>query len=133
MGAPELLIVDDEPDIRAMLGFALGEEFTVRFASGGAAAIEELATRAPAAMLLDVMMPEVDGYDVLEARRERGLAPDTKVVVLTCLADERDMVRSWALGAVAYLSKPTDPEQIAAKLRAHLGMAPPAGGATATR
>ena len=71
-------------------------------------------------MILDVMMPEVDGYDVLEARRERGLAPHTHVLMLTCKTDERDLVRSWALGADAYLSKPTDPEQIAAKLRAHL-------------
>ena len=74
-------------------------------------------------MILDVMMPEVDGYDVLEARRERGLAPHTQVFMLTGRTDERDLVRSWALGADAYLSKPTDPEQIAAKLRAHLATA----------
>ncbi|MGK2947265.1 MAG: response regulator [Acidimicrobiales bacterium] len=120
MGAPEVLIVDDDPDILAMLGFTLGTEFTVRYASGGAEAIEALATRPPDAMLLDVMMPEVDGYDVLEARRERGLAPDTRVVMLTCLAGEGDLARSWALGADAHLSKPTDPEHIAAKLRGQL-------------
>lgn len=73
MNAPDVLVVDDDPDIRAMLGFALGDEFNVRFASNGAEAI-----------------------------------------------DERDLVRSWTLGAHAYLSKPTDPEQIAAKLRDHL-------------
>ncbi len=120
MDAPEVLVVDDDPDIRAMLGYTLGGEFTVRFAASGAEAIDELATRPPAAMILDVMMPEIDGYDVLEARRERGLAPHTHVLMLTCKTDERDLVRSWALGADAYLSKPTDPEQIAAKLRAHL-------------
>jgi CheY-like chemotaxis protein len=120
MGAPEVLIVDDDPDILAMLGFTLGSEFTVRYASGGAEAIEALAGDPPAAMLLDVMMPEVDGYDVLEARRERGLAPDTRVVMLTCLAREGDLARSWALGADAHLSKPTDPALIAAKLREQL-------------
>jgi len=126
MDAPEVLVVDDDPDIRAMLGFSLGGEFNVRFASGGQEAIDELAARPPAAMILDVMMPDVDGYDVLEARRARGLAPDTHILVLTCKTDEREMVRSWALGADAYLSKPTDPEHIAAKLRAHL--APTAEG-----
>jgi DNA-binding response OmpR family regulator len=120
MGAPEILIVDDDPDIRAMLGFTLGDEFTVRFASSGASALDELARRPPAAMLLDVMMPGLDGYEVLEARRERNLAPDTRVLMLTCLSDERDLVRSWALGADAHLSKPTDPEQIAAKIRSQL-------------
>ena len=69
------------------------------------------------------MMPGVDGYDVLEARRERGLAPHTQVIVLTARTDERDLVRSWSLGADAYLTKPTDPEHIAATLRAHLAAA----------
>jgi DNA-binding response OmpR family regulator len=120
MDAPDVLVVDDDPDIRAMLGFALGGEFSVRFASTGVDAIDQLATRPPDAMILDVMMPDVDGYDVLEARRERGLAPDTHILVLSCKTDERDLVRSWALGADAYLSKPSDPELIAAKLREHL-------------
>ena len=120
MDAPDVLVVDDDPDIRAMLGFSLGGEFNVRFAAGGQEAIDQLATHPPAAMILDVMMPDVDGYDVLEARRERGLAPDTHVLMLTCKTDEREMVRSWAIGAGAYLTKPTDPEHIAAKLRQHL-------------
>jgi DNA-binding response OmpR family regulator len=126
MGAPEILIVDDDPDIRAMLGFTLGEEFEVRFASTGAGALEELSLRAPAAMLLDVMLPDLDGYGVLEARRERGLAPDTKVLMLTCLSAERDLVRSWALGADAHLTKPTDPELTATKVRAQLAASAPA-------
>jgi DNA-binding response OmpR family regulator len=120
MRVPDVLVVDDDPDIRAMLGYSLGGEFNVRFASGGREAIEALATQPPVAMVLDVMMPDVDGYDVLEARRERGLAPDTHVLMLTAKTDEQDLVRSWALGADAYLSKPTDPELIAAKLRAHI-------------
>jgi two-component system phosphate regulon response regulator OmpR len=120
MEAPDVLVVDDDPDIRAMLGYTLSGEFNVRFAASGNEAIDQLATHPPAAMILDVMMPEVDGYNVLEARRERGLAPHTHVLMLSGKTDERDLVRSWALGADAYLSKPTDPEQIAAKLRAHL-------------
>lgn len=123
MDAPDVLVVDDDSDIRAMLGYTLGGEFNVRFASGGAEALELIATQPPDAMILDLMMPEVDGYDVLESRRERGLAPDMQVIMLTCKTDERDLVRSWALGADAYLSKPTDPELIAEKLRAHLATA----------
>lgn len=123
MNVPDVLVVDGDPDIRAMLGFTLGDDFNVRFASSGAQAIDELATNAPAAMVLDVMMPDIDGYEVLEARRERGLAPHTHVVMLSGKTDDRDLVRSWALGADEYLSKPTDPEQIAVKLRAHLAAA----------
>ena len=123
MERADVLVVDDDPDIRAMLGYTLGGEFAVRFATGGAEAIEMLATSPPDAMILDVMMPEVDGYDVLEARRERGLAPHTTVLMLTCKTDERDLVRSWALGADGYLSKPTDPDAISARLRVHLAAA----------
>jgi DNA-binding response OmpR family regulator len=119
---PDVLVVDDDPDIRAMLGYSLGGEFNVRFAAGGQEAIDELEARPPAAMILDVMMPEVDGYDVLEARRSRGLAPDTHVVMLTAKTDESEMVRSWGLGAHAYVSKPTDPEHIADKLRARFAL-----------
>lgn len=122
----EVLIVDDDPEIREMLGITLGQEFAVRFAATGGDAIAELARRPPDAMLLDVMMPGVDGYDVLEVRRERDLAPETCVVMLSAKSDERSLVRSWALGADAYLTKPIDPEQIAVRLRAHL--AATAGG-----
>ena len=120
MDTPDVLVVDDDPDVRAMLGYALGVEFNVRFASGGQDAIDQLATNPPTAMILDVLMGGVDGYEVLEARRERGLAPMTRVVVLSGCADERDLVRCWSLGADTYFSKPTDPDQIVAKLRANL-------------
>lgn len=106
-----------------MLSFALGGEFTLRFASNGTDAIHELATRPPAAMVLEVAMPLVDGYEVLEARRERGLAPNTRVLVLTSRADQCDLVRSWSLGADAHLLKPMDPDQVAAQLRVHLATA----------
>jgi DNA-binding response OmpR family regulator len=120
MHAPDVLVVDDDPDFRAMLGYTLGAEFNVRFATNGIDAIEQLATNPPDAMILDDLLPGVGGYDVLEARRERGLAPFAQVIMLTGRADERDLVRSWALGAHAHLAKPTDPEQIAAVLRVQL-------------
>lgn len=125
MERADVLVVDDDPDIRAMLGYALGGEFSVRFASSGLEAIDILASSPPDAMVLDVMMPGVDGYEVLEARRERGLAPHTAVVMLTCKSAEQDLVRSWALGADAFLSKPTDPAEIASRIRVHLATSAP--------
>lgn len=112
--------MDDDPVAREMLAITLGEAFTVRTAGTGLDAIEELTHRPPAAVLLDVTMPGVDGYDVLEVRQERGLAPDACVIMLSAADDERSLVRSWALGADAFLSKPVDPERIAQKLWAHL-------------
>jgi DNA-binding response OmpR family regulator len=124
MTAPDVLIVDDDADVRAMLAFALGDEFSLRFAANGTDALEVLATNPPEAMLLDVMMPTIDGYDVLELRRDRGLAPDTRVLMLTCCSAEADLTRAWALGADAHLVKPIDPAEIAVKLRAHLAATP---------
>jgi two-component system, OmpR family, response regulator len=112
--------VDDDPVAREMLAITLGEEFSVRTAATGVDAIEALTHRPPAAMLLDVAMPGVDGYDVLEVRQERGLAPDMCVIMLSAADDERSLVRSWALGADAFLNKPVDPARVAQKLWAHL-------------
>jgi DNA-binding response OmpR family regulator len=123
MRAPDVLVVDHDPDVRAMLQYTLGGEFNVRFACNGTDAIEQLATNPPDAMILDVLLPGVDGYDVLEARRERGLAPHAQVIMFSAQADQHDLVRSWGLGADAFVSKPTDPEHLAATLRAHLAAA----------
>lgn len=106
-----------------MLGVVLSDEFVVRYASTGGDAIEALTARAPDAMLLDVSMPGVDGYDVLEVRRERHLAPDTCVVMLSADDDERALVRSWVLGADSYLTKPVDPDHIADRIRELLAAA----------
>lgn len=123
MHVPDVLVVDSDPDICAMLGYTLGAEFHVRFASTGIAAIEQLAINPPDAMVLDLLIPGGDGVDVLEARRERGLAPHAQVIVLTAHADGQDMVRIWSLGADAHLTKPCDPERVAATLRVHLAAA----------
>ena len=83
-------MVDDDPDIREMLGFTPGHRVRDPLRIETAATPSRSSRcRPPAAMLLDVMMPGVDGYDVLEVRRERGLAPDTCIVMLTCKSDER--------------------------------------------
>jgi DNA-binding response OmpR family regulator len=115
---PEVLLVDDDPDIRGMLAFTLDDYgFTVREAEDGAAAIAALEERAPDIMVLDLMMPVLDGFGVLAVMRERGLAPNTRVLILSAKVDERAMVRTYELGANDYVSKPFDPDGLAGKLR----------------
>jgi DNA-binding response OmpR family regulator len=111
----EVLLVDDDPDIRAMLAFTLDDYgFRVREAGDGAQAIAALEAQAPDLMVLDLMMPGIDGFGVLAAMRERGLAPDTRVLILSCKVDERDLVRGYELGADEYVTKPFDPDGLAA-------------------
>ena len=113
-----VLVVDDDASIRAMLGYVLDDEgFTVTEASDGAEAIASLTSDAPDCMVLDLMMPNIDGLGVLRARRDKGFAPDTRVLVLTAKTDTRDAVWCWELGADEYMNKPVDPEKFAREVR----------------
>lgn len=115
---PTVLIVDDEPDIRTIVGLSLeGEGFNVSTAPDGPAALASVAASPPDIMILDIMMPGMDGFAVLEAMRERGLAPHTRVVIMTCRTSGRDHLRGWELGADEYLTKPFDVELLATRLR----------------
>ena len=108
-----VLIVDDDPSIRTMLGFIFDDEgFTVREAGDGADALAALVDDPPDAMVLDLMMPRVDGHGVLRERREKRLAPDTRIVVLTAKSDPADAVWCWELGADEFVNKPVDPEKL---------------------
>lgn len=113
-----VLVVDDDASIRALLGYVLQDEgHDVREAVDGAEALRELLTDAPDCMVLDLMMPNVDGVEVLRRRRERELATRTRVLVLTAKTDTRDAVWCWELGADEYLTKPVDPDRLAREVR----------------
>ena len=123
--AAEVLVVDDDPDIRLLVTFALEDSgFVVRQAADGNQALAALEERPPDAMVLDVMMPNVDGFGVLRGMRQRGLAQDTRVLILTCKTEERDHLRGWELGAHEYLTKPFDPEELVSCLQALIAATP---------
>ncbi len=108
-----VLIVDDDPSIRTMLGFIFDDEgFTVREAVDGQDALDAIVDDPPDAMVLDLMMPRLDGHGVLRERREKKLAPDTRIVVLTAKSDPADAVWCWELGADEFVNKPVDPEKL---------------------
>lgn len=120
-----VLVVDDDASVRAMLGYVLEDAgYDVREANDGAAAIASLTSDPPDCVVLDLMMPNVDGVEVLRARRADGFAPHTRVLVLTAKTDTRDAVWCWELGADEYLTKPVDPEQFVREVRQLLARAP---------
>ena len=128
---PEVLLVDDDPDIRAMLAFTLDDYgFTIREAGDGVQALHALAEHAPDVMVLDLMMPNIDGFGVLAEMRDRNLAPTTRVLILSCKVDERDFVRGYELGADEYVTKPFDPDGLA-RVVEKLAAAPAPRAATA--
>ena len=113
----EVLIVDDSPDLRGMLAFTLGDlGYATREAKNGEDALHELALRAPDCIVLDLMMPGLDGFKVLETMRDRQLAPDARVVILSSKEDEREFVRGFELQADGFFVKPVDPDLVALKI-----------------
>ena len=113
----DVLVVDDDPDLLELLVFTLEDDgHAVRVANDGDEALTALAARAPDCLVLDIMMPGLDGFGVLRARRQQALAPDMRILILTCKTAERDYVRGWELGADEYVTKPFDPELVVHKV-----------------
>jgi DNA-binding response OmpR family regulator len=109
----EVLIVDDDASIRTMLSFVFVDAgFDVIEAADGHEALDVLRTEPPALVVLDLMMPGLDGVDVLRRCRAEGLAAETRILVLTAKTDTQDAVWCWELGADEYLTKPVDPERL---------------------
>lgn len=117
---PSVLIVDDEPNIRRMIGALLtAEGFAVQEAPHGPAALQQAEEREPDAVLLDLMMPgEIDGMGTLARLRER--LPDVPVVMMSGRAELRDAVEATKLGAFHFLEKPLTPEGVLLTLRSAL-------------
>ena len=109
----KVLIVDDEPDILLMLRMSLEDEgHEVVMAADGQMALERIAEHRPDLVLLDVMMPVLDGWGVLERQRELG--DGTAVIVLSAKTEESDIARAMDLGAREYVTKPFDLDKVVA-------------------
>jgi two-component system, OmpR family, response regulator MprA len=114
-----ILVVDDEPAVREAVDRALRlEGYDTQLAADGAEALEALADRAPDALVLDLLMPHVDGLEV--CRRLRAAGDRTPVLVLTARDAVPDRVRGLDAGADDYLVKPFALEELLARLRALL-------------
>jgi len=118
---PLVLVVDDNPENLTVIGELLQPAHGVRAANGGARALK-LAALAPQPdlILLDVMMPEMDGYEVLQRLRAEPQTADIPVVFLTALNSSADEERGLLLGAADYITKPIRPPILLARVRAQL-------------
>lgn len=116
-----ILIVDDEPTNLMVLASLLQPEYRLRAANSGVAALRAVATSPrPDLILLDVMMPGMDGHEVLERLQASPATADIPVVFLTALGDEDDEERGLRLGAADYLTKPIRPALVQARVRTQL-------------
>ena len=117
-----ILYIDDEADIReiAQMALELDPDLEVRTCASGPEGIEAAAAWMPALILLDVMMPGMDGPAVFAALRDRPETRDIPVVFITARTQAQEVAGFVALGALGVLAKPFDPMMLADEVRAFL-------------
>src|SRR5579872_3319447 len=110
---PKILVVDDEPDALEVIGFKLKEAgFSPVFAKDGARALTLARNEHPALIVLDLMLPEVDGLEVCRILRRDAATAAIPILMLTARAAEMDRVIGLELGADDYVTKPFSPREL---------------------
>lgn len=117
-----ILIVDDEPANLATLRQVLAPEHALIFARSGQEALAACAKHHPTLVLLDVIMPEMDGYEVCRKLKENPETAHIPVIFVTGLTEVGDEMRGFEVGAVDYIMKPISPPVVCARVRLHLSL-----------
>lgn len=116
-----ILIVDDIPRNLQVLGSILSENgFGVSVASSGQGALDAIAANKPDVVLLDIQMPDMDGFDVCTRLKANPATADVPVIFLTARTEIDDIVRGFEVGAVDYITKPFISQELLARVRTHL-------------
>ncbi len=118
---PTILVVDDTPDNLSLMGALLKDVYKVKVANNGEKALRIAASDTPPDLiLLDIMMPEMDGYQVCVRLKAEPGTRDIPVIFLTAKAAEEDETKGLSLGAVDYITKPISPPIVLARVATHL-------------
>ncbi len=120
---PVVLVVDDTPDNLALMAELLKERYSVKVAANGERALKIAQTQPqPDLVLLDIMMPGMDGYEVCRQLKAQESTKDIPVIFLTARTDTEDERQGLALGAVDYITKPVSPPILLARVQTHLAL-----------
>lgn len=118
-----ILVVDDEPNARSLLRLILVRAgFEVIVAQDGFEALREIQDQIPDAMILDIMMPGIDGFEVCERLRNNEETADLPIIMLSARADSESINKGLSLGATMYLTKPVTPEELTREVEKVLGI-----------
>ena len=119
---PTVLVVDDTPQNLSLMSDLLEDDYAVKLAPSGARALKIVAANLPDLILLDIMMPDMDGYEVCRRLKADPQSRDIPVIFVTALDGTEDEARGLGLGAVDYLTKPVNPSILHARVRTHLAL-----------
>jgi two-component system NtrC family sensor kinase len=115
-----ILVVDDTPANLSLIAGLLNDQYRVRAATSGAKALELAAANPPDLILLDIMMPEMDGIEVCRRLKAMEATRDTPVIFLTAKSEEEEGERGFTAGAVDFVRKPINPPVLLARVKTHL-------------
>ena len=119
---PRLLLVDDEPTNLQVLRHILQADYRLLFATDGERALQVAREQRPDLILLDVMMPHLDGYAVCRVLKADAATAAIPVIFITALTDSQDETAGFDAGAVDYITKPVSPPVVRARVRTHLSL-----------
>lgn len=118
---PCVLVVDDTPDNLAMISNLIKDHYRVRVANNGEKCLQIASSECPPALiLLDIMMPVMNGYETCRQLKHNPKTRDIPVIFLTAKSDLEDAEMGLSLGAVAYITKPISPSILMERLNSHL-------------
>ncbi len=117
-----ILIVDDELSILVPLQFLMEKAgYKAKLAQSGKEAIEKISANCPDLVLLDIMLPDLDGYEIYQMIRQRAEWESIRIIFLTAKNRDTDMAKGLAMGADAYITKPFSNTQLVEKIRELIG------------
>jgi putative two-component system response regulator len=117
---PTILIVDDTPQNLSLMSDLLHEHYTVKLAPSGERALKIVTANSLDLILLDIMMPVMDGFEVCRRLKSDPACKDIPVIFVSSLSDIENKKAGLAIGAVDYITKPIDPDTFLACVRRHL-------------
>ncbi len=120
MNRQKILLVDDEPHNLQLLRQILKDDYTLIFAKNGEDALKNAVSARPDLILLDVMMPDMDGYEVCRQLKQDRRIDDIPVIFVTALADEHDEAHGFQVGGIDYITKPIRPLTLKHRVKVHL-------------
>jgi DNA-binding response OmpR family regulator len=119
-GAKSVLVVEDDPEINAMVGaYAELCGFRYRSSLNVAGAMQHVREGTPTVVILDLMLPDADGFEICQNMRKNTAMQRVPIIILTALGGEKNRLKGMACGATDYMTKPFDPDQLMKAIEKH--------------
>jgi len=116
-----ILIVDDNPQNLQLLGSIIYEQgYNVSISSSGVHAIQSISQQSPDLILLDIQMPEMDGFEVCKILKSNAQTKDIPIIFLTAVTDSEKILHSFEIGGVDYITKPFNKGELIARVSTHV-------------